>query len=271
MHLTHYDPAWIKKMNYCKPYDQRVALEVMRKMADTGMDMLVLDVGDAVKFKAYPQLHRPYSVPLSTYRALVKQAQGMGLTVIPKLNFARGDDMHNAWMHPFDELVNIETYCRHAVQMILELSEGLNIRYFHIGMDEDDRDAETFANTIKEIHDELARRKIRTIIWADVERRFARHQKFLAAYPVLPRDIIMMPWGYLTKSSAAWIRKFNEEGFETWGCCGGDAENVRMWVKDLRENNGKGLLASCWQPLIRKNKAAFIKTIETVMRVVGEE
>lgn len=270
MHLSHYDPAWIKRMDYCKPYDPQMARAVMRKAAEEGMNVLIVDVEDVVKFKSHPQLHRPYSVPLNTYRTLVKEAQAMGLTVVPKLNFARGDDMHNAWMHPFDELADINKYCSHAIQLILELTEGLNIRYFHIGMDEDDRDAETFAVTIKAIHDELARRHIRTLIWADVERRFARHQKFMTAYPVLPRDIILMPWGYAAKSSAAWIRKFTEEGFEVWGCCGENKKNVAMWLKDLNENGGKGLVATCWRPLIRKNKPHLIKTIETTLRVVRE-
>ena len=65
---------------------------------------------------------------------VLAHARARGLTVIPKLNFAKGVDLHNAWMSPYDEIPDTPPYFARAMQMVDELTKDLGIELVHIGL-----------------------------------------------------------------------------------------------------------------------------------------
>ncbi len=280
MHLTHYDPAWVKLKHLEKRFSLPLALSLVDEIARAGLNTVIIDVEDAVLYKSHPELRRAYSAPMSDYRRLVTHALKKGLTVVPKLNFAKGTDVHNAWMSPYDEFPDTPAYFDRAMMLVDELIKGLDIGAIHIGMDEDDRGNREFLHTIKELHRRLAERKLRTIMWADVGHMWApvRHAKFKAVLPSIPRDVVMIPWNYDLVSLRRWVRLMAGMGFAVWGGTGPAGgkyaemtePNMRMWAKDIKLGGGNGLVATFWQPLKTANAKAMRQAIREAGRLFTE-
>jgi hypothetical protein len=252
MHLTHYDSEWIKRKHLEKRFDLKLALSLVDDMARAGLNTLILDVEDAVTYRTHPELQRAYTAPMADYRRIVAEARSRGLTVIPKLNFAKGVDMHNGWMSPYNEMPDTNRrYFEHALQIVDELIEGLDLRYFHIGMDEDCRSTALYLQVIRKLHRALAKRRLRTVMWADIGHSWTpiRNAKTRAVLPDLPRDIVMMPWTYDQRSQRRWVRMLADMGFEVWGGTGPDPANIAMWAEDIVRGGGHGLVATLWTPL----------------------
>lgn len=251
MHLTHYDSVWIKHKHLEKRFSLKLALALVDEMVRAGLNTLIVDVEDAVRYESHPELRRAYSAPMADYRQLVARARAKGLTVIPKLNFAKGVDMHNAWMSPYDEIPDTPPYFEHAMALVDELTQGLDIRFLHIGMDEDCRPTDAYCAVILKLHAALAQRGLRTVMWADIGHAWTpiRNAKTKAVLPALPRDIVMMPWTYDLRSQRRWVRLLADMGFEVWGGTGPEPANMEMWGRDIRAGGGQGLVATLWVPL----------------------
>ena len=251
MHLTHYDSVWVKRKHVEKRFDLALTRTLIDDMAQAGLNTLIIDVEDAVQYESHPELRRAYSAPMADYRRIVAHARRKGLTVIPKLNFAKGIDLHNAWMSPYDEIPDTKPYFDHALMLVDELVKGQPIRFFHIGMDEDDRSPARYQKVILKLHRELARRRLRTVMWADIGHWWTpvRNAKTRAVLPALPRDMVMMPWTYDDRSQRRWARMLTKMGFEVWGGTGPKTENMQMWAADIANAGGHGLVATLWVPL----------------------
>ena len=270
MHLTHYDSVWIKRKHLEKRFSLKLALALVDEMARAGLNALIVDVEDAVRYESHPELRRAYSAPMADYRRLVAHARAKGLTVIPKLNFATGVDMHNAWMSPYDEIPDANArYIEHAMQIVDELVHGLDLRHFHIGMDEDCRPTDMYRAVILKLRAALARRGLRTVMWADIGHAWTpiRNAKTKAVLPALPRDVVMMPWTYDLRSQVRWVRLLADLGFEVWGGTGPEPANMEMWGRDIRAGGGQGLVATLWVPLDSVHAAAQRRIIRTAGRL----
>ena len=61
LHITHYDPSWCKVKGREKPIDLDLACEIIDTMAVAGLNTLIIDCADGVKYKSHPKMARPYS------------------------------------------------------------------------------------------------------------------------------------------------------------------------------------------------------------------
>ena len=68
IHVSHYDPIWFANKDREKPFDVDVALELIDAMAETGLNLLVVDCSDGVKYSSHPELARHYTVPMTALR-----------------------------------------------------------------------------------------------------------------------------------------------------------------------------------------------------------
>ena len=83
-------------------FDINLALELVDEMYKAGLNLLVIDCADGVRYKSHPELARKYTVPMSHLKKLVKRANEKGIEVVPKLNFAQSRfHCHNHWMYPY--------------------------------------------------------------------------------------------------------------------------------------------------------------------------
>lgn len=151
LHLTHYDPKWYLRKRREKPIELRLGLEIIDAIAKSGFNLLIIDCADGLMYKSHPELTRRYSIPKSSLKKLLNYARKRRIELVPKLNFSQSIyHRHNYWFRPYNHLFDNDEYWEIAFELIDELIEVFRPeRFFHIGMDEDDK--RTHAQYIKAI------------------------------------------------------------------------------------------------------------------------
>jgi len=265
IHVTHYDPIWYKVKEEEKPFDADVAIEVIEAAAEGGLNLLVVDCADGVKYASHPELERHYTVPMETLRPVIARAGELGLELVPKLNFSQSRyHHHNDWFRPHHELFDSDEYWKLAFEIVDELIEEMKPpRFFHIGMDEDhDRSHRQYNAAIWRAHDELKSRGLRTVIWNDSvckDHPRAEHhaEKSMQAEADIPKDLVEVVWNY-SRPAPEDVERLIALGFEVWGGPGRDTEQVRAWRDDILRLGGKGLLLTRWVPMVADNRDELV-------------
>ena len=270
LHLTHYDPAWMKGKEAEVRFDRALMAELVDLSAESGFNALIFDIADAVEYKTHPDLKRAYTVPMQELAELASRARDRGLEVIGKLNFSKSDRYrHNWWFRPYRELPDDDEYFQHAWQVIDEVLEAVEpSSRFHIGMDEDSlRDAEGYCQVIEKLHVGLAKRSKQTIIWSDSCHDWGETRNHIleAAWERLPRDITLMLWNY-RGANPELVRRFVDMGYPVWGASGKDEPVARAWADAIRENGGSGQVATLWFPTQAEQREDWRQLISTSAR-----
>jgi hypothetical protein len=272
IHLTHYDPVWVRRKPREKPFDLELGLEIVEALAADGFNLLVIDCADGVKYKSHPELAKRYTIPMKQLETLAAAARGKGLEVAPKLNFSRSQfHHHNTWLlapgEQWHDHFDDEAYWRKAFEVVDELIAVCRPkRFFHVGMDEDhDRSYTQYVEAIKTLHDGLKKRKLRTIIWNDTMIRYAsgmiHAEKSLAAEKAAPRDIVEVVWCYDRVPEDA-IRRVGKAGFELWGAPGWRQPSTTAAFRSaVARAGGKGLLMTTWMPCRPRNRRVLLESI----------
>jgi hypothetical protein len=105
-------------------------------MASKGMNQLVIDVGEGLVYPSHPELAIEGSWSPEKLADEIARARGLGLEVIPKLNFST---THNGWLKHYRRMVSTPQYYRLCEDLLDDVSEIFGRpRYIHIGCDEED-------------------------------------------------------------------------------------------------------------------------------------
>ncbi len=277
IHVTHLAPGgWIERKDTEEPFDLAVALDLLPLMADSGMNLLVVDIEDGVIYKSDPELTRHYSVPIEQMRTLADAARDHGMDVVPKLNFSKsGRNLHDKWMmphwHHVSWLKGIDTYFRVAEDLIAELTEVMGPRqFFHIGMDEDHyRSMPQYVDAIHRLQASVTKQGLRTIIWNDschdqpnmVAQVHA--EKSVAAESLISKDIVHILWDYFGAHPDK-VKRVASHGFEVWGAPGTTPDRVAAWRRAVEGNGGNGLLLTRWSKCSEKNRQMLTDLLKEV-------
>ncbi len=267
LHITHYDPQWNPNKEREAPFDLDVGLEALDAMAAAGLNLLLLDVKDGVRYRSHPELARHYSRDISILGALRERAAARGLEVAVKLNFSQSAlHRHNDWFRPHNDLFDSPEYWRLAFEVIDELIAALRpARFFHIGMDEDhSRSYRQYVAAIRTLHDGLAARGLRTVIWNDSACHWPaaeiHRDKSLEAERAAPKDVVQVLWDYGDWDAAA-LARIRGAGFDLWGAPGGKPENVTAMRNRLRQVGGSGILLTRWRPCVAAQRQELLDFI----------
>ena len=76
--------------------DDGVWRRVTSKLAECGGNMLVIDLGDAVRYHSHPEIAVGGAWSVRKLKNELARCRDLGLEVIPKLNFSA---CHDAWLH----------------------------------------------------------------------------------------------------------------------------------------------------------------------------
>ena len=275
IHLTHYDPRWCLQKQRERRYHMPTARAVIREMAGAGMNLLIVDIADAVTYKSLPDIRKRYSVPMSELTELAELARSEGLEVVPKLNFARSPrHRHSAWLDDRQSGPDTAEFWQRgfaAVDEVLDAARGAEM--FHVGMDEDDtRSPDEYLKALLRLHRGLKRRKVRMAMWADIGHEHGRPQerwKVAPALRELPRDVLLMPWSY-TYVMEPEVRRLKRWGFDVLPAgmyahpaapARDAAKNVKEWTAIVRKHRLAGLLLTKWIPLSRANRAELLRDV----------
>ncbi len=184
-------------------FDRDVWDKYVMKMKADGLNCIMIDVGDAMIFDSHPELAIEGSFTKGEMRAELDRLNALGFEVIPKLNFST---THDTWMKDYSRMVSTPTYYSVCADLIDEVCELFDPRYFHIGFDEENyqlqekynyavvRRGDLWWHDLCYLAQCVEKNGARALVWAD----YARHRpdEFVAR---LPKSVIPVNWYYFVE------------------------------------------------------------------------
>lgn len=240
-------------------------------LAERKYNMLVIDVGDGIRYESHPEISAPNAWDKDFLRKKLAEARAAGLEPIPKLNFSC---CHHTWLKEYRRMVSTPTYYRVVADLIREVSEVFdNPRYFHVGMDEE--------NDMNQTWRELSHIRHGELWWHDLYYYLGEVEKYGATPWVwsdycwdfpdafikrMPKSVLQSNWYYeLFKDYPATTRQaraiatyrlLSENGFHQVPCCScwdqAGAKNVRQTLAYCKDQldpatlDGFMIAPWCW-------------------------
>ena len=270
-----------------KPYlrfDDRLWDDLLRRMADAGMNLVVLDLGDGVAYRSHPEIAVEGAWSVERLREELGKLRALGLEPIPKLNFST---CHDQWLGPYARQVSTPAYyavCRDLIAEVIDLFD--TPRFFHLGMDEEEQKHQrTFEYVVLRQHglwwrdffffvEQVERRGVRPWIWSDYV--WEHPEPF---YAQMPRSVLQSNWYYGTrfdpdvKEAAAYI-DLEAHGFDQVPTLSNykSPENIAGTVRFAREHIArerlKGFLIAPWRPTLEACRPRHEEAIAHLAKVI---
>ena len=190
-----------------------------------GFNTIMLDVGDAVKFKSHPELAVEGSWEPEKMIAEVRRCRELGIELVPRINFSSA---HNFWMKDWRRMTSSEPYyrfCRDVLKDIYEAFDGPSL--IHFGYDEEVplccqhegleysvmRAGKLLTHDFRFLVDEI--KKLGATPWCAHDLLWEHTEDYLR--DIDPKEnVIQSPWYYLglRKEHFTPIPQFNDDGTE---------------------------------------------------------
>lgn len=115
--------------------DERCFKKAVAHIAKAGLNTLVLDIGEGMRYESHPELAIEGSWSAEKIHDFIRQTNAMGIEVIPKLNFSA---CHDLWLGEYHRMVSTRRYYEVISDIIRETAEVFGRpRFFHLGFDEE--------------------------------------------------------------------------------------------------------------------------------------
>ena len=104
-------------------------------LAKAGCNQIVIDLAEIVQYPSHPELAVKGSWSVEKLRAELGRLRGMGIEVIPKMNFSA---THDTWLKDYHRMVSTSKYyqvCEDLIKDVVEIFD--HPRFFHLGYDEE--------------------------------------------------------------------------------------------------------------------------------------
>ncbi len=116
--------------------DRAVWHEVTDFLPSCGINTLIIDIGEGLQYDSHPELSIPGAWSKEELRAEVKRLRKMGIEPVPKLNFS---SCHDTWLGEYAWMKGTQKYYDTVKDLIDEVCALFApVKYFHLGMDEED-------------------------------------------------------------------------------------------------------------------------------------
>ena len=268
-------------------FDEGVWRRITGRMAKMGMNMVVIDIGEAIIYPSHPELAVEGSWTPARMKAELARLRGIGLEPIPKLNFST---THDSWLKEYGRMVSTPEYYRVCEDVIRDVCAIFDKpRFFHLGFDEERasdqprydlavaRQGALFWHDLKLLVDDCERYGTRAWIWSDQGCRPDRRQDFLKN---VGRNVLLSNWYYeldYGKDKNAFWRElaegyalFEKDGYDQIPCgtnyykdanFGGLVKYCDGVVSPQRL---KGYLMAPWKPTLPVFEAFHMKSLDLV-------
>jgi hypothetical protein len=254
------------------------------KMAEEGMNMVVIDLGDAVRYDSHPEIAVRNAWSPARLREELQRLRGLGLEPIPKLNFSAG---HDTWLGEYSRMVSTKAYYDVCSDLIAEVYVLFNKpRFFHLGMDEETAGHQSHYNYVvvrqKDLWwgdlyfliGEVEKHDCRPWIWSDY---LWRHpEKF---FKMMPESVVQSNWYYgenfdlnkMDDTRRRYVQAYtdlNAHGYDQipTGSYHTDndksfARTVRFCKENIDNESLLGFLQTFWKPTIEEYRERILKGI----------
>lgn len=259
--------------------------EITDKMTDNGLNTLIIDIGEGLKYESHPELAVKGSWSPEQLKKEIARLRGLGIKLVPKLNFSA---CHDEWLGEYSRCVSTKKYydvCKDLINEVIDLFD--NPEYFHLGMDE-----ETFGNQMyhnyaivrngdawwKDFYylvDLVEKRNVRSWIWSDYI--WNNKELFLKK---MPKSVLQSNWYYnlsFTLNGANGENKYlqayhtlEEYGYDqvptgsNWSCTENFERTVGYCKEFIEPKRLKGYMQAPWNPTVKKHKYFYLHALELV-------
>jgi hypothetical protein len=255
-------------------FDRDVFDEAVALMARLRMNMVLLDLGDAIRYRSHPEIAVKGAITPSELKGIIKQCRSLGIEPIPKLNFAT---THDAWLKGYGRMVGTRAYnmvCDDLIAEITELFDGP--RFFHIGMDEETiehcrglqlehivlREGKAWLDAVKRLDRSVRAHGARTWMWGDPLWP-DRH----GPAPAIPKHILLSDWNYSKRTTFPTSKAIEAMGYEDVpaGANWTQDENIALYAryaaKHLDPKKVPGMMMTVWNPTVRSCRRNILNSI----------
>ena len=248
--------------------DLGVLRETVDGLAQFGVNLVVIDVLDAMQYHSHPEISLPGAFTHEQVRAELDYMRARGIEPVPKLNFS---SCHDTWLKQYAWMKGTQTYYDVVRDLIDEVCEVFgHPSLFHLGMDEEDLPTHRKGMTIIRCNDLwchdlyfymecVQKNGARPWIWGD----------FYWAHPdifekKIPRECLISNWWYerlrvapdgsfLPKTEMDTYVALAELGYDqlpcasTWACHQNIAQTVLFFKeKNLINEHLAGFMIAPW-------------------------
>lgn len=280
--LTGYDQVIIggPKLRFDKPLWD----DLLPKMAENGVDMLLIDLGDGVKYASHPEIAVEGAWSVEQLKEELAKLRKLGIEPIPKLNFST---THDLWMGPYSRMVSTPKYYEVCADLIGECIDIFdNPRLFHIGMDEETfghqfhqqyvviRQYDLWWHDLMFLVDNVEKSGSRAWIWSD----FIWHHKdeFLAR---MPKSVLQSNWYYEesfnpeNEDCRIFVGAYdilNASGYDQIPAASNHStpksfgNTVKYCKEHIAPERLKGFFQTIWRPTTEEFRQRHIEAIEQI-------
>jgi len=253
-------------------FEENVWNMILRIMSDAGMNMVVLDLGDGVKYNSHPEIAVKNAWSTDKLRAELAKMRNMGLEPIPKLNFAAS---HDAWLGKYARMVSTKEYysvCRDIISEIIELFD--TPRFFHLGLDEETAQHQRTRDFVVIRQNDLwwddfyfyvretEKKGVRPWIWSDYGWHYPEH-----FFKKMPKSVLQSNWYYgsnfdldkLDKGGSTYVKFYNDleaYGYDqiptgsNWDSDKNMENTVDYCKKNINPSRLFGFMTAPWMPTL---------------------
>ena len=116
-------------------FDEKVWQTLTGRMVEVGMNMVVIDLGEAIRYPSHPEIAVKGSWEIDRFRKELARLRAIGLEPIPKMNFSTS---HDVWLGEYHRMISTEPYYRVCADLIRDVAEIFDHpRFLHFGFDEE--------------------------------------------------------------------------------------------------------------------------------------
>ena len=183
-------------------FDYDMWREATERMAEIGMNMVLIDVGEGIILPSHPELAVKGSWAPERMLDEVARLKKMGIEAIPRLNFSTA---HDAWLGEVQHMVSTPEYYKTCADVIKDVAEAFGRpRLFSIGMDEESdlgiherkdyivkRQGALYWHDVKFLEGEVNRYGARA--WMSADESWFNRESF---YANCPKSILLSNWYY---------------------------------------------------------------------------
>jgi hypothetical protein len=282
MWIDREDPIWDRD-HLARPYlrfDIDLWNDLVERMVAGGVNMVVLDLGDAVKYESHPEIAVEGAWTVDRLRQELTRLREVGIEPIPKLNFSA---CHDIWLGPYSRMLSTDTYygvCKDLIREIIGIFD--TPRFFHLGMDE-----ETYAHqqhfeyvTVRQFdlwwHDlyfyfeHVGNEGVRPWVWSD----YLWHHPDVF-WDKMPKSVLQSNWYYEASfdKEIGYVKAYldlEEHGYDqipagaNWSCDTNFGDTVTFARENIAPERLKGFLQTIWRQTTPRWRVKHTTAIEQV-------
>jgi len=280
---------WAHKYHPNLTFDKEVWNQLLIKMADAGMNMVIIDLGDGIKYESHPEIAVKGAWSTAQLKNELTRIRKLGLEPIPKLNFSTG---HKAWLGPYQRMISSDQYyhvCADLIREVIDLFD--QPRYFHLGMDEETADnqrthqyavvrqGELWWHDFYFLQEQVEKLNVRSWIWSDYAWSFPDD-----FFKKMPKSVLQSNWYYGAKFQQfdnplqeKYVRIYDqleEHGFDQVPTGSNHSNNVNFGGtveycdKVIAPERLKGYMQSIWRPTLPACRERHLEGIEQVAQFI---